>query len=84
MIDQNILYYVWIEMDLFKLFTARYIRLMGRNTLLFFQYLHECDAKSQKAFWALLKGFAAKSETSIKIVVTGRQSADFFLQAVSV
>lgn len=74
--DQYLLHHAWTEVDLFKLFTARYLRLMGQNTLLLIQDVHECDTRSRKAFWELLNTFAAKSETSIKIVVTGKESVD--------
>ncbi|KAL7900627.1 ankyrin repeat-containing domain protein [Trichoderma sp. SZMC 28014] len=65
--DQHLLHHAWTEVDLFNIFTARYIRLMGRNTLL-----------SRRAFWRLLNSFAAKSEAPIKIVVTGKESFDLF------
>lgn len=76
--DQHLLHHAWTEVDLFNIFTARYIRLMGRNTLLVLQDIDECDGKSRRAFWRLLNSFAAKSEAPIKIVVTGKESFDLF------
>ncbi|KAK1242813.1 hypothetical protein MKX08_005625 [Trichoderma sp. CBMAI-0020] len=80
MMDQYMLHHAWTESDLFKLFTTRYTRLTGRSPLLLLQNLHECDTESRKAFWELLNAFAAKSETSIKIVVTGKKSTNLLYE----
>ncbi|KAL7925735.1 ankyrin repeat-containing domain protein [Trichoderma austrokoningii] len=74
--DQFLLHHAWTEVDLFKLFTARYSRLTGVNILFSLQNVDECDRESRTAFWELLDSFAIKSETSVKIVVTGKEPFD--------